>query len=85
MNNQAKIIIGDCRKMIEVKHDSLQLIVTSPPYWHIKDYGVNGQIGYGQRLHKYLEDLYRVWQECYRVLKPGRRLCINIGDQFARS
>ena len=85
MNNWAKIIIGDSRKMIEVEDNSIDLIVTSPPYWHIKDYGVEGQIGYGQSLHEYLKDLYRVWKECYRILKPGRRLCINIGDQFARS
>ncbi|MCW3135529.1 MAG: DNA methyltransferase [Canidatus Methanoxibalbensis ujae] len=85
MNNWAKIIIGDSRKMTEVKNNSIDLVVTSPPYWHIKDYGVPGQIGYGQSLHEYLKDLYRVWKECYRVLKPGRRLCINIGDQFARS
>jgi len=84
-NNWAKIIIGDSRKMIEVKDDGIDLIVTSPPYWHIKDYGVEGQIGYGQNLHEYLKDLYRVWKECYRILKPGRRLIINIGDQFARS
>ena len=85
MNNWAKIIIGDSRKMIEVEDKSIGLVVTSPPYWHIKDYGVEGQIGYGQSLHEYLKDLYRVWKECYRILKPGRRLCINIGDQFARS
>lgn len=85
MSNWAKIIVGDSRKMIEVEDKSIDLIVTSPPYWHIKDYGVPGQIGYGQSLHEYLKDLYRVWKECYRVLKPGRRLCINIGDQFARS
>ena len=85
MNNWAKIIIGDSRKMIEAKDQSIDLVITSPPYWHIKDYGVLGQIGYGQTLHEYLEDLYRVWKECYRILKPGRRLCINIGDQFARS
>ncbi len=84
-NNWAKIIIGDSRKMTEVNDETIDLIITSPPYWHIKDYGVPGQIGYGQSLHEYLKDLYRVWQECYRVLKPGRRLCINIGDQFARS
>ncbi len=71
--------------MIEVEDKSIGLVVTSPPYWHIKDYGVEGQIGYGQSLHEYLKDLYRVWKECYRILKPGRRLCINIGDQFARS
>ena len=85
MSNWAKIIIGDSRKMLEVEDNSIDLVVTSPPYWHIKDYGVEGQIGYGQSLHEYLKDLYRVWKECYRVLKPGRRLCINLGDQFARS
>lgn len=85
MNGSVKIIIGDSRKLIEVEEGGVDLVITSPPYWHIKDYGVPGQIGYGQSLHEYLKDLYRVWKECYRVLKPGRRLCINIGDQFARS
>jgi len=85
MSYRAKIIIGDSRKMSEVEDSRIDLVVTSPPYWHIKDYGVPGQIGYGQSLHEYLIDLYRVWKECYRILKPGRRLCINIGDQFARS
>ncbi len=85
MNNWARIIIGDSRKMIEIDDNSVDLVVTSPPYWHIKDYGAPGQIGYGESLHEYLKDLYRVWKECYRVLKPGRRLAINIGDQFARS
>jgi len=85
MVNKAKIIIGDSRKMEEVEDNSVDLVVTSPPYWHIKDYGVEGQVGYGQSLHEYLKDLYRVWKECYRVIKPGRRFCLNIGDQFARS
>ncbi len=80
-----KVIIGDSRSMIEVQDDSIGLVVTSPPYWNIKDYGLNGQIGYGQTLHEYLKDLYRVWKECFRALLPGRRLCVNIGDQFARS
>lgn len=80
-----KIIIGDSRSMIEVRDESIGLVVTSPPYWNIKNYGREDQIGYGQTLHEYLKDLYRVWKECYRVLLPGRRLCINIGDQFARS
>ncbi|MCS7313819.1 MAG: site-specific DNA-methyltransferase, partial [Acidobacteria bacterium] len=65
--------------------ESIALVVTSPPYWHIKNYGVPHQIGYGQTLHEYLYDLARVWRECWRVLMPGRRLCINIGDQFARA
>ncbi|WP_234697370.1 DNA methyltransferase [Candidatus Kryptonium thompsonii] len=70
--------------MIELKDSSIDLVVTSPPYWHIKNYGVEGQIGYGQSLHEYLKSLYIVWKECFRVLKPGTRLCINIGDQFLR-
>lgn len=81
----AKVIIGDSRKMLELEDHSIDLVVTSPPYWHIKDYGVEGQIGYGQSLHEYLKSLYLVWKECFRVLKPGSRLCINIGDQFLRS
>lgn len=81
----ATVFIADSRNMAEVADESVDLIVTSPPYWHIKDYGVEGQIGYGQTLHEYLLDLSRVWRECWRVLKPGRRLCINIGDQFARA
>ncbi len=71
--------------MHELQDESVDLIVTSPPYWHIKDYGVDRQIGYGQSLHDYLRDLYRVFKECFRVLKKGSRLCVNIGDQFARS
>jgi DNA modification methylase/endonuclease YncB( thermonuclease family) len=82
---KAIVYIADSRNMAEVADESIDLIVTSPPYWHIKDYGVEGQIGYGQSLHEYLLDLSRVWNECWRVLKPGRRLCINIGDQFARA
>ncbi len=85
MNNKTKIIVGDSRKMIEVEDNTVGLVVTSPPYWNIKDYGIEGQVGYGQTLHEYLKDLYGVWKECYRVLKPGRRFCLNIGDQFARS
>ena len=85
MPNWAKIYLGDSRAMTEVEDAGIDLVVTSPPYWHIKDYGVPGQIGYGQSLHEYLKDLYRTWRECFRVLREGARLCINIGDQFARA
>jgi DNA modification methylase len=85
MNVKGKIIISDSRVMEEIDNESVDLIITSPPYWHIKDYGNPNQIGYGQTFHEYLKDLYYVWKGCYRVLRNGSRLCINIGDQFARS
>lgn len=85
VKNFGKIIIGDSRRMIELENESIDLIITSPPYWHIKDYRIPGQIGYGQSLHEYLKDLYYVWEECFRVLRKGGRFCLNIGDQFARS
>lgn len=71
--------------MKEITNESIDLIITSPPYWHIKDYGIPGQIGYGQTLHEYLKSLYYVWLECFRVLRRGGRFCLNTGDQFARS
>jgi len=85
MPNWAKIYLGDSRAMTEVEDAVIDLVVTSPPYWHIKDYGVPGQLGYGQSLHEYLKDLYRTWRECFRVIREGGRLCINVGDQFARA
>ena len=82
MTNQrsARIFRGDARDLSALRDEEVDLIVTSPPYWQIKDYGTSGQIGYGQSLHEYLFDLARVWQECFRVLRSGRRLCINSGD-----
>jgi len=85
MNPNIKIHVADSRSMHEIPDESIDLIVTSPPYWDIKDYGTTTQIGYGQTLHNYLIDMFRVWSECYRLLKPGRKLCINIGDQFTRT
>jgi DNA modification methylase len=83
--NFARIIIGDSRSLVELGDETIHLTVTSPPYWHIKDYNTEGQIGYNQTLHEYLIDLFRVWKEVYRVLRPGSRLCINVGDQFLRT
>ena len=80
-----KIIFGDSRKMSQIADKSVQLIITSPPYWQLKDYGTDDQIGFNNSYEEYINNLNLVWQECNRVLAPGCRLCINIGDQFARS
>ncbi|MGQ9603347.1 MAG: DNA methyltransferase [bacterium] len=85
MKTLQRIIIGDSRLMQEVPDESVHLIVTSPPYWQIKDYGSRNQIGFDQTYEEYINNLNLVWSECHRVLHRGCRLCINIGDQFARS
>ena len=73
------------RKLNKIDDKSIQLIVTSPPYWQLKDYGSNNQIGYNDSYEEYINNLNLVWNECYRILEDGCRLCINIGDQFARA
>ncbi|HUU26893.1 MAG TPA: DNA methyltransferase [archaeon] len=85
MKNIHKIIIGDSRRMKEVPDESVHLVVTSPPYWQLKDYGSGDQIGFNDSYEDYINNLNLVWSECIRVLHPGCRLCIDIGDQFARS
>ncbi len=80
-----KIVIGDSRCMLEVPDKSVHLIITSPPYWQLKDYGNGSQIGFDHGYEDYINNLNLAWNECRRVLHDGCRLCINIGDQFARS
>lgn len=65
--------------------ESVHLVITSPPYWQLKDYGTDDQIGFNDSYESYINNLNLVWKESYRVLHNGCRLCINIGDQFARS
>ena len=80
-----RIIFGDSRSLNQIKDKSVQLIITSPPYWQLKDYGTENQIGFNDSYEEYINNLNLVWKECNRVLADGCRLCVNIGDQFARS
>lgn len=85
MGNKHVLINGDSRNMAKMADQSVHLIVTSPPYWQLKDYGTTNQIGFHDSYEAYINDLNLVWMECARILHDGCRLCINIGDQFARS
>ncbi|MBL7998227.1 MAG: thermonuclease family protein [Candidatus Kapabacteria bacterium] len=71
--------------MSELPDSSVHLAITSPPYWQLKDYGTDDQIGFHESYESYINNLNLVWKECYRTLHNGCRLCINIGDQFARA
>jgi len=80
-----QIVVGDARRMRWIADESVHLVVTSPPYWQLKDYGDKNQIGFNDSYDDYINNLNLVWNECRRVLADGCRLCVNIGDQFARS
>lgn len=85
MKTNHLIINGDSRKMQELEDESIHLIITSPPYWQLKDYGSADQLGFNESYESYINNLNLVWNESFRVLHKGCRLCINIGDQFARA
>ncbi len=85
LKSHHKIINGDSRIMSELPDKSIHLVITSPPYWQLKDYGTEKQIGFHNSYENYINNLNLVWKECYRILHNGCRLCINIGDQFARA
>ena len=79
------IILADSRRMPELEDASVHLVVTSPPYWCIKDYAHPDQVGYDHSYGDYVSDLERVLGECHRVLHRGCRAAVNIGDQYLRA
>ena len=72
-------------RMEEIQDNSIQLILTSPPYGKIKDYGAADQIGFFDSFEEYFRRLKEVWKECFRVLEPQCRMVINVGDQYLRA
>lgn len=75
----AVIYNHDSSDMSMIPDNSVNLIITSPPYWTLKDYDVEGQIGLGSSSYDYyLNELNKVWKECVRVLAPDGKICINI-------
>lgn len=75
----AVIYNHDSSDMSMIPDKSVNLIITSPPYWTLKDYDIEGQIGKGSLSYDYyIKKLNDVWKECVRVLAPDGKICINI-------
>lgn len=85
-NPEVKIYCKDARKMSELKDESVQLVITSPPYFDLKNYNEkdnhNNQLGSPKNYEDYIEGLNSVWKECIRVLSPDGKICINIMPIF---
>jgi DNA modification methylase len=77
------VLIGDCRtRLAELAPASVQCCVTSPPYWGLRDYGVDGQIGLESSPAEYVEQLVGVFREVRRVLRDDGVLWLNLGDSY---
>lgn len=73
------VVIGNSRCMKEVPDESVHLVVTSPPYWRLKDYGSEDAIGQSSSTYdEYIESLCEVFKECVRTLIPDGKLIVNI-------
>lgn len=75
---------GDCRDVLRtLPAESVQTVVTSPPYFGLRDYGVTGQIGLEQTPTEYVETLVQVFREVCRVLRKDGTVWLNLGDSYA--
>jgi len=76
-----QLFLGDSRFMNAIPDESVHLAVTSPPYWTLKEYPANeGQLGHVEDYEGFLNELDKVWQNVFRVLVPGGRLVVVVGD-----
>jgi len=75
------LFCGDARHLDFLEPDSVQLVVTSPPYWTLKQYrDSEGQLGQVETYDEFLGELDKVWRHCWRTLVPGGRLIVVVGD-----
>lgn len=78
-----RIIHGDSRKeLAKLDSDIFQCCITSPPYWGLRDYGIDGQIGAESKLEDYISDLIHIFAEVRRVMAEDGTLWLNIGDSY---
>ncbi|MCE1245979.1 MAG: site-specific DNA-methyltransferase [Firmicutes bacterium] len=84
-NFQNRVIIGDCRRILPALPDSaFDCVMTSPPYWQLRDYGNSLQIGREETISEYIGNLAAVFHLVKRVLKDSGSLWVNMADQYIR-
>lgn len=81
-----KIYQGHCLEVLKtLSGESINTVVTSPPYWGLRDYGVDGQIGLENSVEEYVSALVDVFREIKRILKENGTVWLNLGDAYAGS
>lgn len=77
-------MVGDVMaKLAEIESDSVDCVITSPPYWNLRDYGMSSQIGLEKTPDLYIGNLRMIFEQVRRVLKPKGTLWLNLGDSYA--
>jgi DNA modification methylase len=77
---------GDCRAVLaELPADSVDCVVTSPPYWGLRDYGEPGQLGLEPTPEEYVANMVGVFREVGRILRPSGTVWLNLGDSYSGS
>lgn len=80
------ILLGDAlERLKELESESVQCCVTSPPYWGLRDYGVEGQLGLEKTPDEFVSVMVEVFREVRRVLKDNGTLWLNLGDSYAKA
>ena len=78
-----RVLQGDCREVLRtLPRESVQCCVTSPPYWGLRDYGVDGQLGLESTPADYVKHMVKVFRAVRRVLRPDGTLWLNLGDTY---
>ncbi len=81
-----KLLIGDCRdRLADLPEGSVQTCITSPPYWGLRDYGVDGQMGLEETPDDFLSAMVEVFRSVWRVLRDDGTLWVNMGDSYANT
>jgi len=80
-----EIYCGDCREILpQLESESVHCVVTSPPYWGLRDYGVESQIGLEPSPDEYIEKMVSIFRDIHRILRPDGTLWLNMGDSYFR-
>lgn len=78
-----KLLVGDSAKLLkEIPDNSIHMVITSPPYFQQRDYGIEGAIGNEQTVEEYINNLMKIFHECVRIVRLDGHIVFNLGDKY---
>ncbi len=77
------LLVGDSAELLkEIPDNSIHMVITSPPYFQQRDYGVEGAIGNERTVEEYIDNLMKIFHECVRIIRPDGHIVFNLGDKY---